>query len=536
MNRIPAIIFLCIIALSGFAQENLPMNRDMVFTIDRYLNRKDSKVFTAMKPYNKIVVDMEVNIDSALTPACKKQKEKEKWIMRKLFHEDLFIVHYEDFHLYIDPLFNFSFGHSFGEHRNFYNNTRGFQIKGMFGSKLYFVTGYYETQAFFPNYISAFINKYQIAPGQGRVKDYKSGGFDFGTPYGLVSYIPNKQVNLQLGLDKNFIGDGYRSLLLSDNAFASPFFKVNLTFNWFYYECIYTMFQNLDTYRVLKAPNIWYHGYQTKPASFHFAGFRIAKRLELGLFEGTIFQASTKSRDFNYNFLQPFIFLNTIQYSLSDKNNSLIGMTAKYKPFNKLNFYGQLMIDNLNLKKLSVTGYQGNAWGFQLGTKYYNMFGLQNLNMQLEYNQVSPYAYAHEDSLQSYTHFNQSIAHPLGANFRELLGFINYRYKRWFTEVEIMYAQTGLDTYNSNWGQNIFASALLASSGYNSDGNKIGQGIKTSLFETGIRASYLMNPKTNMQFEGGYYFRKQSNSSSQQTTSYFYFGLKTSLTNIYHDF
>ncbi len=536
MNRAWVVMFLLFAFLWCHAQENLPLNRDVVFTLDRYLNKKESKVFTALKPFNKSMVELEVNIDSILTPGRKTVTGKQSWIMRKLFHEDLFVVNYEDFHLYIDPLFNFGYGRSFNENSNLYYNTRGAQIKAVFGKKLYFVTSYYETQAKFPDYVSEFVNTYEVAPGQGRVKNFKSTAFDYGTPYGLVSYSPDKHWNIQAGMDKNFIGDGYRSLLLSDNAFQSPFLKVFLNYGWFYYQSIYTSFQNLSTDSVLHAPNVWYHGYQTKPATFHFAGFRIGKKVELGLFEGVIFEASAKNSKFNYSSLIPIIFVNTIQYSLSDENNALIGITAKYKPISNLNFYGQLMIDNLNLKKLSVKGYQGNAWGFQLGSKYFNMFGLQNLNLQVEYNQVRPYAYAHQDPMQSYTHYNQSIAHPLGANFREAIGFINYKYRRIFAEWEFMYALTGIDTNHSNWGKDVFSSQLQASTGYQSQDNKIGQGVKTHNFETGIRAYYLLNPKTNLQFEVGYFYRNQRNELWNKTTGYFYFGLKTALTNVYHDF
>ena len=521
--------------VSVHAQENLPLNRDMVFTIDRYLNQKESNVFTALKPFHKSAVETEVNVDSVLTPGCKTYNKKQKWIIRKLFHEDLFIVNFEDFHLYVDPLFNFGYGRSFSESQNLYYNTRGAQIKGVFGKKLYFISSYYETQARFPDYVSEFVNTYEVAPGQGRVKNFKSTAFDYGTPYGLVSYSPDKHWNIQLGFDKHFIGDGYRSLLLSDNAYQSPFLKVYLNYGWFYYQSIFTSFQNLNTDSVLNAPNVWYHGYQTKPATFHFAGFRIAKKLEVGLFEGVIFEASDKNKKFNYSSLIPVIFVNTIQYSLFSENNALIGMTAKYKPINNLNFYGQLMIDNLKVKKIGK-GYQGNTWGFQLGSKYFNMFGLQNLNMQLEYNQVRPYAYAHQDPLQSYTHYNQAIDHPLGANFREVIGFINYRFRRFLAEWECLYAVTGLDTNNTHWGQNVFVSQYNATPGYRSENNRIAQGVKTYLFETGIRAYYLLNPKTNLQLEAGYFYRNQRNELWNRNTSYFYIGLKTALTNIYHDF
>jgi hypothetical protein len=281
---------------------------------------------------------------------------------------------------------------------------------------------------------------------------------------------------------------------------------------------------------------VWYHGYQTKPGTFNYAGFRIGKQIELGLFEGVIFEASAKDKKYNFNSLIPVILVNTIHYSLNNQNNAVLGLTAKYKPLNTLNFYGQLMVDNLKLSKLFAKGYQGNTFGFQLGGKWYDMFGLQNLNMQAEYNQVRPYTYAHPNPLQSYTHYNQALAHPLGANFREIIGFVNYRYHRIFTEVQVNYALAGLDTNSSDWGQNTFISQAQAQNGFRSDGNSITQGVKTGILNAGIRVSYLFNPKTNLQFEAGYVVRQIKNDYTNQLTHYFYFGLKTSLTNIYYDF
>ncbi|MEI6124208.1 MAG: hypothetical protein WCQ95_11345 [Bacteroidota bacterium] len=536
VKKISLFLLLIVLSLLVVAQENIALNRDVVFALDKYVNRKECKIFTALKPYNKTFVEQQVNIDSALTPGCKKAKEHEPWIKRKLFREDLFIVNYDNFHLYVDPLFVFSFGRSFGENKNIYTNTRGIQIKGNFGNKIFFITSYYETQSRFPDYIATFTNKYEVAPGQGRVKNFKNNAFDYGTSSGLISYSPNKHLNFQFGFDKNFIGDGYRSLLLSDNAYQSPFLKIYLNYGWFYYQTIFTSFQNLNTDSVLNAPDVWYHGYQTKPATFNYAGFRIGKHIELGLFEGIVFEASAKNKKFNYNSLNPIIFVNTIQYSLFDDNNSVIGMTFKYKPLSTLNFYGQLMLDNLSLKKLSVKGYQGTNWGFQLGGKWYDMFGIPNFTIQVEYNQVSPYSYSHPNPLQSYTHYNQSLTHPLGANFKEVVAFMNYRYRRIFAEMQLNYAMVGLDTNNSDWGQNIFRSQLYATHGYKSEGNSIAQGVKTKLIETGLRVCYVFNPKTNLQVEAGCCVRKYANDFSDKMTSYIYFGLKTSLTNRYHDF
>ena len=65
-----------------------------------------------------------------------------------------------------------------------------------------------------------------------------------------------------------------------------------------------------------------------------------------------------------------------------------------------------------------------------------------------------PYVYTHstpgQTALANYTHYNQSIAHPLGANFNELLGIGRYRLTPQIgPELHYMWAKQGLDTANS---------------------------------------------------------------------------------------
>ena len=44
---------------------------------------------------------------------------------------------------------------------------------------------------------------------------------------GRVTYDANKFFDLELGKGKHFFGDGYRSLLLSDNAVNYPYFTIS---------------------------------------------------------------------------------------------------------------------------------------------------------------------------------------------------------------------------------------------------------------------------------------------------------------------
>ena len=79
-------------------------------------------------------------------------------------------------------------------------------------------------------------------PTYGQAYGNNKSGYSFIDYTGYVSYSPNnnKIFNFQVGRDKHFIGDGYRSLLLSDNAPAYPFFKINTNIWRLQYNVWYT--------------------------------------------------------------------------------------------------------------------------------------------------------------------------------------------------------------------------------------------------------------------------------------------------------
>ena len=154
--------------------------------------------------------------------------------------------------------------------------------------------------------------------------------------------------------------------------------------------------------------------------------FNLFNRLQLGLFQGMIWEAadSTNRQHVEFNTFDPVIGVNTAVYGLHNKNNVLLGGTLKFKITHSISLYGQYMLDDVYSK--GIGGEVSNKNGYQLGLKYFNLFTVRNLHLQLEYNSVRPYSYASNNPEQSYTHYNQPLAHPLGANFNEAIGFINY--------------------------------------------------------------------------------------------------------------
>lgn len=525
-----------ILPVSG--QVLLPLERSACQNIEREADQDLSGHHLSVRP---LLVDLsrkQINTDSLYTPGIKPAKPHPSWLVRKLFYEHFLKVDSADFSIAADPLLDLQCGADFSGRDLIYRNSRGIQISGTIKNKLAFYTSYLETQARFPSYINDFIRTYEVVPGMNRVKDFKDNSYDYGVASANVSYSPWRFLNLQLGYGKNFFGDGYRSLLLSDNAFQYPFLKVTTTLGRFEYVNLVTSFQNLDTDSLLDAPYIWYNGYQKKGGTFNYLSTKITRWMEFGLFEGIIWESrSLKSHGFNLNQYIPVIFVNTLHYGLFEKNNVLIGCNLNLRPVRKISLYGQFVLDDLHLNQAeSGHGYQKTKWGIQAGLKWFDVAGISHLNLQAEYNQVRPYTYGHQDALQSYTHYNQALAHPLGANFREFLLLADYRWKRWYANLSGMMACSGTDTATSHWGSNIFASDIYASNGYNSVDNSLLQGIPMKRVLASLKAGYLFNPKYQLCIEGEAGYRRVLVSGAARQTLYVTLGIRTKLFNQYLDF
>jgi hypothetical protein len=85
-------------------------------------------------------------------------------------------------------------------------------------------------------------------------------------------------------------------------------------------------------------------------------------------------------------------------------------------------------------------------------------FGIKNLDLQVESNRVRPFTYSHGDSVANYTHYNQALAHPLGANFQEFIGIATYQpAPKFLLQAKLFYWKQGIDsTSTESFGSNIF--------------------------------------------------------------------------------
>jgi hypothetical protein len=522
---------------------NIPFSHSYYSQFDDEMNQVGANNHTGSKPYTYAEVAKYYNIAAENQ---KLAKTKQSWWGKKAWNENLVQVQGEDYWFTLNPIFDIEMGKSDPSVSKYtYINTRGVQFNGGLGKQLNFTTTLYESQGRFADYFNRYAESIKpdggdpaIIPGIGIAKAFKGDAYDFPMAEANLAYTPSKFINVNLGYGKNFIGDGYRSLLLGDGASPYPYLKLNTTFWKIKYTNIYTWLKDVRPDATIDRT------YTTKFAASHYLSLNVTNNWNLGFFESVVW-SNQNNRGFDMSFINPIIFYRSVEFESSARTgNALLGMTTKYKWNNHINFYGQFLLDEFSLSDVKAgKNSWKNKYGYQLGAKYYNAFNIKNLMLQVEYNHVRPYVYSHSEVITNYGHNNQSLGHPWGGNFKELILIARYHNGRYFADAKFTTGIRGLDfdtaTDGYNYGSNIYKS-------YNDnrpydEGVVIGQGNKTNVFIADMQVGYLINPATNMKLFGSFIYRNfnpatQTAALVKESTTWVSIGLRCDIFNWYFDY
>lgn len=350
----------------------------------------------------------------------------------------------------------------------------------------------------------------------------RSGSFELlNSINGNITFQANRFLTFQLGKDKHFWGDGYRSLFLSDNAPSYPYVETSLTL----WKLKYTNFV-----AVMHDDTIGhYSGWQTKYTSMHFLSWNVNKRLNVNFFEAVVWRHRNDSlnyRGLSFNYLNPFLFFRPVEYNLGSPDNILIGFGFHYLMGQRFMVYGQLLLDEFYYKDMiKATGWWANKNAYQFGVKWFDPFHIKDLYLQMEYNQARPFTYGHSYPLQNYGYMLQPLAHPLGTNFRETLVILRYAKNRWLLNSRFTVSQYGTEPGGKPIGGDIYLSSINFAKTF---GNYIGQGVTNDYFEQEFTLARVLQPRWGLTAEAGVYHAFEFLPKKQQHL-YLTFGIKTLL-------
>lgn len=485
--------------------------KDKLFNDNLTNNHLGSSFFPALDSDKNIFL---VNQDTA---SFKNQ------FINHLFQKHLVEVEGADFHLSISPIIHFSIGkdQTNSIQKTLFRNVRGFYIEGKLKENLTFVSTFSENQARYSLYETNFYAEhgelfpvdslnYQIQnaviPGAARTKPFKENGFDYSYATGLIAYQPFKKMTILAGNSPQFIGDGYRSVLLSDNALPAPFFKLNfrLKKKW---EINYMRMRVLNLIRKPASNSVEAY-YDPKALSVNFITYHFSPKIAVSFFEGILWTIgdAIQTNRLNPWFYSPIPFLAELTQN-DQQINSIVGMNVSIASIKNSRIYSQLAIGSLE-----------KAFAFQIGLRAYSPFGLNNTLLQLEYNQASENMYKSRVARLNYSSGNLPIAHSAGNAFSELIVRFNSEYKRFYFDLKS----------NVYHFKNYSSQSLLPVL-------KINPLITTILFLQAVEIGYRINKKMNLCLFSSWQYRSDFNKVLLPTNQLF-IGIKTAITNHYNDF
>ncbi|NJM14216.1 MAG: hypothetical protein HC896_01490 [Bacteroidales bacterium] len=252
-----------------------------------------------------------------------------------------------------------------------------------------------------------------------------------------------------------------------------------------------------------------YSSLKKKYAVLHHISWNVNHYLNLNFFESVTWNHSDTAynRGIEVNYLNPVIFFRPVEYSVGSSDNSLMGLGIKLRFAKRAFMYGQLLIDDFRFSEAKKRqGYWGTKTGSQLGLKSFHQVNNATLFWRVEYNQVHAFSYAHYDPLQVYGHYHQPWAHPLGANFKDVLVQGALTHKKIEHELFITYSNYASDSINTNFGGNIYKSDRTRTQDY---GNYLLTGIPISLVAFQYQFNYSIIPKWSVEAFATACYRKE---------------------------
>ncbi|WP_052346072.1 hypothetical protein [Hymenobacter swuensis] len=531
----------------------VPLDADIYRLIDRYviLHGPDSlsDPHTSIRPYTRTAVARlaERMLQDSTAGLSRQDRFNIRYLLRDNWHNtqqdsainqrgkpilgflygrpsDLYSVAQPEFSLRVNPVLGLSLGNSDGNKSYSFLNTRGVQVEGTIDERLGFYTFLADNQMAVPLYVQERIERDNAVPHEGFWKPFKNtpGQYDYLSARGYLTYAAGRHVSLQLGHDRNQIGNGYRSLILSDYSAPYLFLKVNTRIWKFHY-------QNLFAQMVADAPNVD-ASYDRKYLALHHLSFDIKPNLNVGVFESVVYSGYSSTTDsvlvngqpvvqprkrgFELQYLNPIIFYRAIEQGTGSEDNALLGADFKWNIRNRVQLYGQIILDEFVLSQIrSGNGWWANKQGIQLGAKYINVAGIRNFDLQGEFNYIRPYLYQHEDKYRNYQHDAQPLAHPMGANLWELIGIASYQpLPRLNVVAKGFLVKQGLDPAGQNYGSNV----LLPYTNRPLDANgnlreydfRVGDGITSYLFHGDVTATW--QAAHNFWLDGKFVYRHRT--------------------------
>ncbi|MCL4704788.1 hypothetical protein KJ068_06485 [bacterium] len=123
------------------------------------------------------------------------------------------------------------------------------------------------------------------------------------------------------------------------------------------------------------------------------------------------------SRGFELYYLNPFLAFHGEQLNEEEKSNTFGAIDIVLRPKDRLQFYAQFLIDDVQVEKTRRGDLEPNEIAYLLGSEIADPLGLQGTTIGLEYTRIANRTYNAITVWEKFLHRNRPLAHFLGNDF-----------------------------------------------------------------------------------------------------------------------
>ncbi len=487
---------------------NISLNKIATQQLQQKLYSTANNIHTAYQPY--FVNELTENLTDSINMA--------DFVSELNFNKS---VENKYCRLAIAPVVDFITGFEHGTNNFIGYGAAGASISGSTKTKFAFNLQIIYFSALYTDAYHQIADSNNVIPHLGTF--HKLGKFrsTFFFPF-YFNYRPTSNFIFQVGYGKHFIGDGYRSLFLSTNS--NNHFYSQIAANFWKIKYIARLSFLQDAGIESKKSEL-----KQNYSATHFLSYNISKRLNINLFETVIWHSrdSVGFRGLDANYLNPAVFYRPVEFSLGSPDNVLLGIGFKLRLWNETNLYGQFLLDEFLLAEIKARNkWWANKFAVQIGMRQANLLNINGLSILAECNIVRPYTYSHINTYENYGSFHQPLAHPFGANFKELVLVLNYEAKRLKYNLKCIIADYGIDNDSISYGMDIYKSYNMRNSDY---GIEIGQGTNVKNFYSELSVNYLISNVYKYYAVAGIYFEQKLFPAENKTNVGIYIGFRNAL-------
>ena len=247
-------------------------------------------------------------------------------------------------------------------------------------------------------------------------------------------------IYLYIGRENRLLGSGINQKLFNSDQ-APPFDALSIGYKIKQFEYRFThgslLASPLDTNRGVG----FYSIFPNKYLSQH----RFALKLKNGEF--AFYEAVIYNREIDLAYLNPLRFLKTLEHSLRDRDNSIMGADFTYRPLSDVELKGSYMLDDIIFSEIG-NGFWSNKSSYNIGLWYSPDI---DADFGFEYARVEPYTYTHFNYQNSITTDGQLLMGYLNPNSERYTLATRYWWgSRYPLKVKFEYTRAGKNIYEND--------------------------------------------------------------------------------------